>query len=178
MRVMLTTAVFILAAATAHAQPPSTATPPDWKGFEFLIGDFVAAGGGVPGAATGSTSLRPIMNGTALERLNRAEYPAANGRPAFVHEDRLYIYVDPQANALRGLYFDPEGHVILYRVSVEASTRKVQMISDPIPGQPRYRFTYTSDAADEFDTVFEIAPPDHPEQFAAYVGGKAKRVVR
>ena len=118
------------------------------------------------------------MNGTVLERLNRAEYPAANGRPAFVHEDRLYIYLDPQANALRALYFDPEGHVILYRVSADASAHKVQMVSDPIPGQPRYRFTYTSAAADEFDTVFEIAPPDHPEQFASYVGGKATRVVK
>jgi hypothetical protein len=178
MRVMLTTAVFILAAATAQAQPPSAATPPDWKAFDFLIGDFVAAGGGVPGEATGSTSLRPIMNGTVLERTNRAEYPAANGRQAFVHEDRLYIYLDPQANALRGLYFDAEGHVILYRVSAEPAARKVQMVSDPIPGQPRYRFTYTSDTAGEFDTVFEIAPHDRPDQFAAYVGGKAKRVVR
>ena len=179
MKVLRTTvAVFMLAAAMARAQPPSTETPPDWKGFEFLIGDFVAAGGGVPGAATGSTSLRQVMNGTVLERLNRAEYPAANGRPAFVHEDRLYIYRDPGANALRGLYFDPEGHVILYRVSVEPSARRVQMISDPIPGQPRYRFTYTSEAANEFDIVFEIAPPDHQDQFASYVGGKAKRVIK
>jgi hypothetical protein len=168
--------VLVLAAAVVQAQPPSAVTPPDWSGFEFLIGDFVAAGGGVPGAATGSTSLHPVMNGTALERTNSAEYPAANGRPAFVHEDRLYIYLDPQANALRGLYFDPEGHVILYRVAVDASKRRIQMVSDPIPGQPRYRFTYTSDAADEFDTVFEIAPPDDPEHFASYVGGKAKRI--
>jgi hypothetical protein len=178
MRTLLSTAVFILAAATVRAQTPATAAAPDWKGFEFLIGDFVAAGGGAPGAATGSTSLRPIMNGTALERLNRAEYPAANGRPAFVHEDRLYIYADPQTNGLRAVYFDAEGHVILYRVSVDASARTVQMVSDPIPGQPHYRFTYTSAAADEFDTVFEIAPPDHPDQFVPYVGGKAKRVAR
>ncbi len=173
-----TMAVLVLGAAgvtAVHAQ--ASATTPDWKGFEFLIGDFVAAGGGIPGAATGSTSLHPIMNGTVLERTNKAEYPAANGRPAFVHEDRLYIYRDPQAAALRGLYFDPEGHVILYRVSMEPTARKVQLISDPVPGQPRYRFTYSSATNDEFDTVFEIAPPDHPDQFASYVGGKAKRVV-
>jgi hypothetical protein len=170
-------ALVIVAPAAVRAQPPAVA-PPDWKDFEFLIGDFVAAGGGVPGAASGSTSLHPIMNGTVLERTNRAEYPAANGRPAFVHEDRLYIYRDPQANALRGLYFDPEGHVIQYRITLEPSTRKIQMVSDPIPGQPRYRFTYSGSGADEFDTVFEIAPPDHPEEFSAYVSGKAKRVTK
>ena len=35
---------------------------------------------------------------------------------------------------------------------------------------------YISEKADEFDTVFEIAPPDHPDRFATYVGGKARRV--
>lgn len=177
MKVVQAVMVVMLMAANAsvEAQPAPAVAPPDWKGLDFLIGDFVAAGGGVPGAAIGSTSLHPVMNGTALERINRAEYPAANGRPAFVHEDRLYVYHDPQTNAPRALYFDPEGHVILYRVSVDPSARRVQMVSDPIPGQPRYRFTYTSEATDEFDTVFEIAPSDRPDQFASYVGGKAKR---
>jgi hypothetical protein len=179
MRILLTMlTVAIVGGAAVRAQQPAAVAAPDWTDFEFLIGDFVAAGGGVPGAATGSTSLHPIMNGTVLERTNRAEYPAANGRPAFVHEDRMYIYREPQANALRGLYFDPEGHVILYRITPDPSARKIQMVSDPTPGQPRYRFTYTRSGADEFDTVFEIAPPDHPEEFKAYVGGKAKRALR
>jgi hypothetical protein len=174
-RAMVAT-VLVLSAAAVRAQPPATAAPPDWKAFDFLIGDFVAAGGGAPGSATGATSLHPIMNGTVLERVNTAEYPAQNGRPALTHEDRMYVYRDPDAKALRALYFDPEGHVILYRLSTDAAAHSVQMISDPIPGQPRYRLTYTSTAVDEFDTIFEIAPPDHPDQFARYVGGKARRV--
>ena len=169
-------AVLALASAPASAQQPTAQEAPDWKGFEFLIGDFVGVGGGAPGNATGSTSLRPVMGGTVLERTNRADYPAAGGRPAFTHEDRLYLYRDPASNGVRGLYFDPEGHVILYRVSVDPAARRVQMVSDPIPGQPRYRFTYTSEKTDEFDTTFEIAPPDRPDQFAAYVGGKVRRV--
>ena len=164
--------------ASVGAWQPAAPPMPDWSGFAFLIGDFTAVGDGTPGAATGSTSMRPVMGGTALERINRADYPAANGRPAFKHEDRLYLYRDPGAGGIRGLYFDGEGHVILYRVSVDNSARRVEMVSDVIPGQPRYRFVYTSDAPDEFDATFEIAPPDHPDQFTRYVGGKARRVPR
>jgi hypothetical protein len=43
------------------------------------------------GGATGATSLHPIMNGTVLERTNRAEYPVAGARAAFTHEDRPYF---------------------------------------------------------------------------------------
>lgn len=174
--VMTLAAVLALASAPARAQQPPAPAAPDWNGFEFLIGDFVATGGGAPGEATGATSLHPIMNGAVLERVNRAEYPAANGRPAFTHEDRLYFYRDPATRDIRALYFDPEPHTILYRVTVEPAGRRVQMISDPVPGQARYRFTYSSDTADEFDVTFEIAPPDRQDEFAKYVGGKARRV--
>jgi hypothetical protein len=173
---LILTAVLALMGAPARGQQPGAEAAPDWKGFEFLIGDFVAVGGGAPGEATGATSLHPIMNGVVLERLNRAEYPAANGRPASIHEDKVYFYRDPATRDIRALYFDGEPHTILYRVTVDAAARRVQMLSDIAPGQPRYRFTYTSDKADEFDVTFEIAPPDHPDRFAKYVGGKARRV--
>ena len=70
-----------------------------------------------------------------LVRRNRAEYPAAQGRPAVLHEDLMVIYLADQSGPTRAIYFDSEGHVINYAASISEDGRTLTFLSDAA-GQP------------------------------------------
>jgi hypothetical protein len=77
--------LFFLASLALHAE--------DWGPLQFLIGDWSGEGGGQPGqASAGSFSFTPELQGTILVRRSFAEYPPANGRPAFRHDDLIVVY--------------------------------------------------------------------------------------
>jgi hypothetical protein len=52
----------------------------------------------------------------------------------------LYIYQDAPGQPLKAIYFDNEGHVIHYNVSVPIAN-KVEFLSEAGPG-PQFRLTY------------------------------------
>ncbi|MBI3698478.1 MAG: hypothetical protein HY238_27010 [Acidobacteria bacterium] len=156
----------LLAAAAAEPADP-------WKPLRFLVGDWVAEGGGVPGRGAGSLSFQLDLEGKVLVRRNRADYPASAGRAAFHHEDLMVIYPESEGKAIRAIYFDNEGHVIRYEA--EFVGEAVRFLSEASASGPRYRLTYRKTGSDTVTVDFEIAPPGKPEAFAHYAGGAARR---
>lgn len=156
-------------------QPRST---DQWKDFDFLLGEWTWAGGGQPGQGMGTSTFRPDLDGTVLVRKTHLNYPATKDRAAFAHDDLLYVYHDPQDNLLRAIFFDGEGHVIRYAVTVASGGNSVEFLSDAAPAGTRCRMTYARVGGDSVTEKFEIAPPGKPDDFATYVEFAAKRVRR
>jgi hypothetical protein len=160
----------VVAASLAWAQQPSPASR--WEAWQSLIGFWVGEGG--PGRGISQFSFLPDLQGKILVRKNHAEYPASQDRPAAVHDDLLIVYGDTDADR-QAVYFDNEGHVIEYAVSVSADRKTIIFVSPAAAGAPRYRLSFFEQDRDRFRITFEIAPPGKPEAFATYVAGFARR---
>jgi hypothetical protein len=145
----------------------------EWAPLQMLLGEWTGDGSGSPGQGQGGFSFTPDLQNHVLLRKSFAEYPAANGRPAFRHEDLMLVYHDTQKQ-LRATYWDSEGHVIPYRVT--ADDEKAVFFSDGPANEPRYRMTYAPAGEDGLVLKFEIAPPG--KEFAAYIEARARRTVR
>lgn len=170
----VTMAVPALAAQTASGHSDAL------SGLGFLVGDWEGVGGGGPGQGAGAFSFQRDLQQQVLVRRNHAEYPAAAGRPAVVHDDLMVVYSQGEAATPRAIFFDSEGHVIQYSVqldspAVPADRRVVTFLSDAAPGGPRYRLTYRMTGADTVEIKFEIAPPAKPDAFAPYITASARR---
>ena len=159
-----------------HAQQPRSTN--EWKDFDYLLGEWTWVGGGQPGQGKGVSTFRPELDGTVLVRKTHLDYPATKERAAFAHDDLLYVYHDPQDNSLRAIFFDGEGHVIRYAITVASGGNSVEFLSDAAPAGTRCRMTYARAGADSVTETFEIAPPGKPNDFATYVEFTAKRVRR
>jgi hypothetical protein len=146
-----------------------------WQDWSFLIGEWdVGEGGGVPGrASAGYFSLAPELGGQVLVRKNHSEYSAGKGKPAVIHDDLMTVYRG--AGTARALYNDSEGHVIHYTVGFSDDKKRITFLSEQAIGQPQYRLTYENLGHDAVNVVFEIAPPDKPDQFSKYVEGVVHR---
>jgi hypothetical protein len=159
-----------------QAQQPQ---PKDnWRDFDFLFGEWTWIGGGQPGQGRGVSTFRPELDGTVLVRKTHLDYVATKDRPAFSHDDLIYVYRDPADNSLRAIFFDDEGHVIRYGVTVAPGGNSIEFLSDAAPAGTRCRMTYTKTGADSVTEKFAIAPPGKPNDFTAYVEFKATRVGR
>ena len=153
---------------------PAICAAEDWGALQYLVGNWVAEGGGTPGQAAGSFSFTPDLQGRVLVRRSRAEYPATKDKPAFTHDDLMMIFREPEENAegaLRAIFFDSEGHVIRYTVTMFGD--RIIFTSEPSRAAPQYRFTYARQSSAELRMKFEIAPPG--KAFATYLEGTAKR---
>jgi len=157
--------LLLMAAMPASAQ----AAPNPWSDWRFLMGEFIAGeSSGVPGEASkGGFTLIPDLDGKILLRKNHAEYPAANGHPAFSHDDLMIVY--REGASTKAFYVDNEGHVIHYNVTVSGDKMQIIFLSEAGPRAPQYRLTYEDLHAGAVKVVFEIAPPDQPGQFTKYV---------
>ena len=124
-------ALLLLTAWLACAQSAGDAR---WKGLQFLFGNWTGTGGGQPGNGSGKFSFKPELNGQVVVRRNAND--VANGAR---HEDLLVIYPEGPEGAMRGMYFDSEGHVIHYKIATSASGRAV-FESDG--AGPKYRLSY------------------------------------
>jgi hypothetical protein len=144
----------------------------DWGPAQFLVGHWTGEGTGEPGQGTGSFSFAPDLDGKVLVRKSFAEYPAANGKPAFRHDDLMIVYRDETSRQMRAMYFDSEGHVIPYSVKL-ADGGGVVFATDGASDTMRYRLTYTSPGAGRVKLKFEIAPAG--KDFATYIEATARR---
>lgn len=154
----------------AYAAPKSAGPWSDWK---FFIGNWVGEGSGTPGNGSGEFSLQPDLQGQILIRRSRAEYPATAKSPAYVHDDLMIVYKDN--GETRADYFDSEGHVIHYAVTLSDDGKQAIFLSDSDPDadDPQYRLTYTAGANDSLAIKFEIAQAGKP--FATYITAEARR---
>ncbi len=146
----------------------TAAKPSPFEGLKFLIGEWTGAGSGSPGEGKGGFSLTPELEGHVLVRRNFAEYPATKERPAFRHDDVMYMF--EEGGKLRAIYFDSEGHVIHYGVT---SDKDAAVFLSEGEG-PRYRLTYHAAGDKKVTIKFEVAPPGGSE-FKTYIEAEAEK---
>ncbi|HWH42933.1 MAG TPA: hypothetical protein VNU21_24005 [Usitatibacter sp.] len=150
-----------LACIALAALPSLAADAASVEQLRFLVGSWNS----VPGAdaVLGHTGFRLEVKGHVMVRDNRADYPAAAGKPPVSHEDLMVIYAEG-SGPLKAIYFDNEGHVIRYTAAA-LDAKSVTFVSDPVAGQPRFRLTYAASAPDRLSGEFASAPPDAPGKF-------------
>lgn len=177
------TAFLMISAAAGFGQDPNPGSmngsaDQTWKAAQALVGEWVGEGGGQPGQASrGAFTFASDLQGAVLVRKNFAEYPASQNRPAFRHDDLTVVYRGV-GGAPHATYFDNEGHVIEYAVSAAADGSRIEWLSAPQAGQPRFRLTYTFTSPEALKLRFEIAPPDQPEKFSLYLEASAHRTMK
>jgi hypothetical protein len=157
----------VLLCISGFAQTTSSKPTTSFSGLNFLVGGWAGTGSGDPGKGTGGFTFKPQLNGHVLVRDNFAEYPAADGRPAFRHEDHMDVF--EEAGKLHALYLDSEGHVIQYGVSSTSDTAVFLSEGDG----PRYRLTYHVLDPKRVSIKFEVAPPG--AEFKTYIDATAQR---
>jgi hypothetical protein len=165
-RKLLTIALLLCTAKIAGAQ----STGPNWAPFGWLVGDWVGEGAATDrGQGTGGFSFALDLQKNILVRKNWADYPAANDRAAFRHDDLMIAYQESAKDPVQAIFFDSEGHVIRYTASVSADGNTIQFTSEAQPSNPRYRLTYLRTTEKSLTLKFEIAPPGKPDAFATYI---------
>ena len=137
----------------------------------FLFGEWAARGDTELGAAEGVCSFTPEIGNRIVVRRSWVKY--SSGRAAGTrHEDLLIIYAEDMDSRLRAVFFDGEGHVIHYNVTVPSPNEAV-FESEPSQPGPKYRLTHT--VTDKtLETRFEVAPPGQ-SKYQTYVSGSATR---
>lgn len=167
---MRTAMATVMAATVLAAQAPAAKADP-FAPLRFLEGAWqMAEADGTPGkAGAGEFSLQQDLGGHLLVRRNVAEYPAQGGRPAFRHEDLMWIF--PENGKLKALYMDNEGHVIRYDVAAPSAGAGAVFLSS---GEgPRFRLSYVPAGPDLVELAFDIAAPG--KDFANYIKAKVRR---
>ena len=144
-----------------------------WAELRFLIGDWV--GGGKADQGSGEFSLAPDLEGKVLVRRGRADLPAAGQRPEGHHEDLMVIHRDGTDGPIKAVYFDNEGHVIHYSISISKDGQTVTFVSEAAASEPRFRLTYRKEKEDIVAIKLEIAPPGKLDAFQTHVEGTARR---
>jgi hypothetical protein len=159
-----------LSAPLLHAQ--DTTLVAELRPLSFLLGTWVGEGSGSPGSGAGVAQFMSEVGGRVIVRRNHAEYPVTAERGAFVHDDYMMVYRNPDAT-VKAVYSDNEGHVILYTVS--SGARSVTFTSDSTSPGPRYRLVYRKTGDATLVNTFEIAPPGKPNAFSVYVQGTLRK---
>src|SRR5690242_10921595 len=146
-----------LLAVFLSLQPPGQRpAPKPLDTLNFMVGRWEGQGTGAPGESLGEFSFDWDLMRNIFVRKSFAAYPATADRPASRHDDLLIVFVED--DKLRADYFDSEGHVIHYKVTVAPDSKSVEFLSDPLPDSPRYRLTYRkTDDANVMKLEFEIA---------------------
>jgi len=141
--------------------------------LQFLVGNWEAEA--KPGEGSAHFEFSLDLQGKVLIRHNHAEYPAAAGQPAGVHDDLLVIYQDGIPAAIHAIYFDSYGYVARYAATTSGAG-EVVFVSDAVAKLPRYRLTYTQLPDGRLNAKLEVAPAGKPKAFANYLEWVSKRV--
>jgi len=160
--------VVIAAAASVNAEAPKQLEP-----LTFLLGEWEASGGGQPGQGTGIATFARGLQDRVIMRTSYAEYPASKTAPASRHDDLMVIY-DGDGGHIRADYYDNEGHIIHYTVTVAVSG-EASFVSDAASGTPRFRLSYKLGPDGLLKGEFAIAPPGKPDAFARYLVWESRK---
>jgi hypothetical protein len=138
--------VFILLCVSApHARDASAAESADdvWKSLQFLTGTWEAKtqGGSAHAAGSGSYTFQPELRNHILARHSYSEVCKGPADFNCEHGDLLYVYQEASGRPYKAIYFDNEGHVIHYEVSVPTAS-SVIFLSDPSRPGPQFRLSY------------------------------------
>lgn len=150
MRYKLAVIAVLFGTVRIPAQNRETAA---WKRFEFLLGKWTGAAGEKDtqiGAGRGTFSYELQLDGKIIVRHNHATYDSG-----VRHDDLMVLYLDSEKP--RAIYFDSEGHVIRYNVTLPSANMVVFESDGAQPG-PRYRLSQWLEK-ESLNGKFEIAPP-------------------
>jgi len=165
--------LFVVILLTTYTVPAQQPTSINWDKWKFLMGEWVGEGNGQPGQGRGSFTFSNDLDGKILVRKNHTEFPAAKDKPAFVHDDLLFIYPDYTGTASKAIYFDNEGHVINYTITY--TDNSIVFTSEAIPNAPRFRLSYINLDENSVNIRFEFASPQNQDDFKVYLEGKSFR---
>jgi hypothetical protein len=161
--------------AQAAAQAATTAVTTDpWAGIRFLIGSWDAktTGGMAKAQVSAGYDFRLELSGHVMARHTRSGNCTAPDDFNCQHNDLLYIYPAENGSTLQAIYFDNEGHVIHYDVSVPKPESAI-FLSDPARPGPQFRLSYElRDGV--MDGKFEMKMPGQKE-FFSYLEWSGKR---
>ncbi|HCW07863.1 MAG TPA: hypothetical protein DGG95_10930 [Cytophagales bacterium] len=166
MKIMIVTAIMILASSTCFAQQPSYLDKWQW-----LVGEWKGEGDGEPGKGKGSFTFLPELDKKIILRKNHSEYPATKDKPKIIHDDLMIVYPDASGSSV-AIYFDNEGHVINYKVLHADST--VVMQSDKQNSSPVFKLTYRLLKDKSINVKFEISRDG--ENFTTYTNGRCIKI--
>jgi len=142
-----------------------------WQKWNWLIGDWVGEGSGVPGQGGGWFSLQPDLGGKILMRKNHSEYLATKDKPEIIHDDLMIVYLDNAGQPAGAIYFDNEGHVINYAIAYRE--RSIIFTGNRVQKMPVFRLTYAPLANDSIAVKFEMSGDGNT--FRTYTEGKCIR---
>jgi hypothetical protein len=191
-RIALTAAVTLLAAVTLTAQTPAKpsagnssqspvktpaqtsakvsaqtpAKPDPWLPVRFLLGSWESktTGGLAQAQASAGYSFRLELREHIVARHTRSGVCAAPDDFDCQHSDLLYIY--PEGSGFKAIYFDNEGHVIHYDLSIP-KPGSVVFLSDAALEGPQYRLSYEL-LNGAMSGKFELKMPNQTE-FLSYL---------
>ena len=167
----------LICASTLYAQTTPSPSPDPWKPLQFLIGGWEAkTRGGFAGAvSSGTYSFQLELRNHVLGR--HESYTGCKGPADFDcdHGDLLYVYPDGSGQSYKAIYFDNEGHVIHYDVSVPNPTTAV-VLSDSSQSGPQFRLSYELKGS-RMNGKFQVRSPGQAE-FKSYLewSGHKKKI--
>ena len=125
-----------------HASAAEQAIDP-WKPLQFLIGTWEAhtQGGSAAAAGAGTYTFQPELRNHVLARHSSSEKCKGPADFDCEHSDLLYVYQETPGQSFKAIYFDNEGHVIHYDVSVPSPTTAI-LLSEPSHPGPQFRIIY------------------------------------
>ena len=143
----------------------------NWEKWNWLIGTWTGEGSGTPGQGGGTFTFKPDLDKAILVRNSHSEYPAAENKPAIIHDDLMIIYPDFSGSPSKAIYFDNEGHTIHYSVSYPEHS--IVLTSEKIPNVPVFRLTYTLLSDGAVNTKFEMSRDGLT--FSTYIEGQSRK---
>jgi hypothetical protein len=160
---------FSLAASfAASAQTLSPQIAP----IGFLVGEWTGAGKSEGNNSdAGTSSIQPIVGGTALLRRDHNDVTDASGKPVESFDQIMAIY--PEGGTLHADYLDGT-HVIHYVGAAVQPGQSVQFDTAVTPNAPAFRLTYTKTSADTLAIKFEMMLPGK-STFRTVAEGAVKR---
>jgi hypothetical protein len=170
------TVVTLVGCLGRPAPVAAASLPKELAPLEFLIGTWDGGGSGTPGQGSGGASFATGLQDRVIVRTNFAVIAPTDKTPASRHDDLMIIYVD-ERGAVRADYYDNEGHVIRYAVTVPGPGRAV-FVSDAAAGVPRYRLAYDAAPDGVVKGSFSVAPPGKPDAFTPYLTWDMRRTDR
>jgi hypothetical protein len=174
----LVAAGLLLTCATVpgHTQQARQADP--LEPLAFLVGNWEGTSEGQPGKAVVMREYSPALNGRFVRVRTRSEYPVQEKNPkGEIHEDEGFFSFDRARKRIVFRQFHVEGFVNQYVQDVEAPEKRIVFTTESIENIPsgwRARETYIVHGPDEFEELFELAPPDQP--FTLYSRARLSRV--
>ncbi len=142
---------FVLAFfVTLMCHPQNT---PKWDKWQWLMGNWKGEGSGQPGQGEGYFTFSYDLDQNIIVRKNHTVL-STDKTKATVHDDLMIVYPAPDGST-KAIYFDNEGHVIDYQVSI--SDGSIVFTSNRTGNMPVFRLTYKPLGSNKVNIKFEMS---------------------